>query len=274
MLNDEKRGIEEIYTSAMTSSNLRVEGDRPSDADVIIAAGWNQVRIGGALLRLHTEFDASEKLRLATAAQFTAAGKTTKEQRTAASKEAFAFNLHETGLLLGKLKALPEVRAQSVMQGMKWGMGAPGDPVTRSERAEARQHDVDMLKKLKAAVDAAMDDPQQLVSANAELVHWQAEVESHRRAEEQEDIDRCTEKVVAVIRWWLAQRCPACSGTKFQVVEGTNRHSAKICRACGGTGLREVPHQQEGRRLACWFDQCVERARASIGRRLRPHQDT
>lgn len=270
MLNDEKRGTEEAYTSAMTSSNLRVEADRPGDADVIISAGWNQVRIGGALLRLHTEFDASEKLRLATAAQFLAAGKTTKEQRVAAAKEAAEFNLHETGLLLGKLKALPEVRKQAVLQGMKWGMGAPQDPVTRSDRAEDRERDADLLKKLKAAVTAAKDDPARLASANDELTYCQEQVQQRRHIEHQEDMDRCTGKVVAVIRWWLSQRCPVCSGTKFQVVEGTNRHSAKICRPCGGTGLREVPHQQEGRRLACWFDQCVERARASIGRRLRP----
>jgi hypothetical protein len=270
LMNDERPGIEERYTSAMTSDNLRVEADRYGDADVLIAAGWNQVRIGGALLRLHTEFDASEKLRLATGAQFLAAGKSTKDQRQAAARQAAAFNLHETGLLLGKLKALPDVRAQAVMQGMKWGMGNPQDPVTRAERAESRDHDADLVKRMKAAVETAKDEPAQLEAANADLVYWQTEVAKHRQAEHQEDIDRCTGKVVAVIRWWLSQCCPVCSGTKFQVVEGTNRHSAKVCRECCGTGLRQVPHQQEGRRLACWFDQCVERARASIGRRLRP----
>lgn len=205
MLNDEKRGVEESYTSAMTSTNLRVEADVRGDADVLIAAGWNHSRIGGALLRLHTEFDASEKVRLATAAQFMPDGKTTKEQRSQAARQAHAFNFHETGLLLGKLKALPDVRTQAVLQLVKWGI-----------------------------VDAE-------------------------------------DKAVQVIRWWLSQRCPVCLGTKFQMVEGTNRHSAKVCRPCGGTGLREVPHGQEGRRLACWMDQCVERARASIGRRLHSH---
>lgn len=267
LMNEEKRGIEEQYSSAMTSSNLRVEADRPGDADVIIAAGWNQSRIGGALLRLHTEFDASEKLRLATAEQFMLAGKTTKEQRAAAARQAFAFNLHETGLLLGKLKALPDVRAQAIMQAMKWGMGQSHDPVSRSERAEIREHDARMLKRLREAVAKA--GPDLLEDANAELVAAMEEADGRRRAEDAEDLERCGEKVAAVIRWWLSQRCPVCSGTKFQLVAGTNRHSAKICRPCGGTGLREVPHQQEGRRLACWFDQCVERARASIGRFMR-----
>lgn len=202
-MNDEKRGIEEVYTSAMTSSNLRVEAERRSDADVIIAAGWNQSRIGGALLRLHTEFDASEKPRMATAEQFMPIGKTTKEQRAFAARQAHAFNLHETGLLLQKLKALPDVRAQATLQLLKWGV----------EDAEV--------------------------------------------------------KAVQVLRWWLAQTCPVCSGTKFQVAEGTGRHNGKVCRACAGTGLREVPLGYDGRRLANFFDQCVERARASMQARLR-----
>lgn len=204
MLNDEKRGVEEAYTSAMTSSNLRVEADRPSDADVIIAAGWNQSLIGGALLRLHTEFDASEKLRLAKQEQFLAPGKSTKEQRAAAARQAHEFNLHETGLLLGKLKALPDVRMQVTLQMAKW------------------------------------------------------------------QISDAEDKATQIIRWWLSQRCPACNGTKFQVVEGTNRHSAKVCRSCMGTGLREIPHGQIGRKTANWMDQCVERAKASISRRMRP----
>ncbi|MDN8617851.1 hypothetical protein [Variovorax ginsengisoli] len=268
--NDEKRGTEETYASAMTSSNLRVEADRPGDADVIIAAGWSQSRVGGALLRLHTEFDASEKLRLATGDQFLPAGKASKEERAAAAKQAFAFNLHETGLLLGKLKALPDVRAQATLQGMKWGFGVSQDPVSRSERSEVREQDAQLLKRMRDAVTKAAEDPEALAAANADLAHWTEEVDSRRRAEEAEDLERCREKVVAVIRWWLSQRCPVCQGRKFQTAQGTGRLTAKLCQPCGGTGLREVPHQQEGRRLACWFDQCVERARASIGRRLRP----
>lgn len=270
MLIDEKRGVEEAYTSASTSSNLRVEAARHGDADVIIAAGWSQSRIGAVLLRLHTEFDASERLRLATATQFLPAGKTTKQQRASAATQAYALNLHETGLLLGKLKSLPDVRAQAMIQALKWGFGRPQDPVICSERAESREHEDALLKRLREEVTKAGDDDRALAMANASLAITTQEVEVRRKDEALQDADRCSEKVAAVIRWWLAQRCPVCSGTKFQVVQGTNRHGAKICRPCGGTGLREVPHQQQGRRLACWFDQCVERARASIGRRLRP----
>jgi hypothetical protein len=269
MLNDEKRTVEEAYSSATHSSDLRVQAERVGDADIIIAAGWNQVRIGGALLRLHTEFDASEKLRLATSEQFLPGRKPTKEQRAHAAKQAFAFNLHETGLLLGKLKALPEVRAQVIRQAMQWGMGQSQDPIARSERSEARANDAELLKRLREDVGKAAEDPAALEAANADLAHWTAVVDERRRVEALEDFDRCSEKAVAVIRWWLSQTCPGCSGRKFQTVEGTNRLSAKICKTCGGTGKREIPHQQEGRRLANWMDGCVEKARSSIGRFMR-----
>ncbi|MBT2326105.1 hypothetical protein J7E62_27630 [Variovorax paradoxus] len=269
-MNDEKRGIEEAYTSAMTSSNLRVEADRPSDADVIIAAGWNQSRIGGALLRLHTEWDASEKPRMASFEHFLPSLKTgtPKERKVRAHAMAHQHNLHEMGILLGKLKALPDVRREATMQAMKWGMGQSMDPITRSERSEVRAHDAQMLKRLREAVANA--GPECLDDRNAELVSATEEVNARRRAEEAEDREHCSEKAIAVIRWWLSQSCPVCQGTKFQVVEGTHRHNGKACGKCHGTGCSEIPHDQEGRRLAGWFDQCVERARASIGRRLRP----
>ena len=38
MLNDERRTVEESYTSATNSSNLRCEADRRTDVDVLIAA--------------------------------------------------------------------------------------------------------------------------------------------------------------------------------------------------------------------------------------------
>ena len=270
LMNDEKRGIEEAYTSAMTSSNLRVEADRRSDADVIIAAGWNQSRIGGALLRLHTEWDASEKPRMVGFEQFMPGLKTgtNKERKMRAHALAHQHNLHEMGLLLQKLKALPDVRREVTAQAMKWGMGQSDDPITRSERSEGRGHDAEMLKRLRDAVAKA--GPDSLEDRNAELVLATQEVDERRRAEETEDRERCRQKAIAVIRWWLSQSCPVCQGTKFQVVEGTHRHNGKACGKCHGTGCSEIPYGQEGRRMAGWMDQCVERARASIGRRLRP----
>lgn len=64
MLNDERRGVEEAYTSAGSSSDLRVEAEKRGDADVLIAAGWSKVAIGSAAIRLRGEWDRAEKPRL------------------------------------------------------------------------------------------------------------------------------------------------------------------------------------------------------------------
>ena len=49
--------LEERYTRATTSSNLKCEADTRSDVDVLIAAGWSPSRLGAALMRLHTRKD-------------------------------------------------------------------------------------------------------------------------------------------------------------------------------------------------------------------------
>jgi hypothetical protein len=203
--DDEKPGIEEKYTVATNTSNLRLdvrEGSPQRSADIIIAAGWNESRIGGALLRLHTEFDGSVKPRLATKEDFLKPGKTTKDERKAASRRAHEGNLKRMRELLENLHSLQAVREQTTLQMLKWNV---------------------------------------------------------------QDAER---KAVEIVHWWLAQACPECGGTKFQVVPGTGRHSAKACPECLGTGKRVLPHNQEGRRLANFLDQCVERARAGIRRHL------
>jgi hypothetical protein len=204
--DDEKPGIEEAYTVATNTSNLRMdvrEGSPRSAADLITAAGWNQSRIGGALLRLHTEFDGIERRRkAATREDFLLPGQNDRDQRKAAARMARKTNDEAMGKQLEELRSLPDVFQQMTIQMVKW----------RVENAEA--------------------------------------------------------KVIDVLLWWLAQACPECGGTKFKVAEGTGRHTGKVCQACLGTGKRELPHLQEGRRLANFMDQCVERARAAMGRRL------
>lgn len=116
MLNDEIRTIEESYASATTASNLRVEADRRGDADVLIAAAWSMSRIGGALLRLHSEYDSTAHPRVAAPAQF-----------GGSKKAAHAHNLHETALMLGRLKAMPSVREQLTIQALKWNIADAED---------------------------------------------------------------------------------------------------------------------------------------------------
>ena len=98
MLNDECRTIEESYTSATQSSNLRCdtrEGAPRSDLDILLASGMTPGILGGALMRLASEWDGSEK-------------------RSGTQTEAI--------LLMGKLKSLPRVleaiEAWAVMRGL------------------------------------------------------------------------------------------------------------------------------------------------------------
>jgi hypothetical protein len=66
MPNDERRTVEESYTSATNSSNLRCEADRRTDVDVLIAAGCTPGILGAALMRLHSEWDGCAKPRAMT----------------------------------------------------------------------------------------------------------------------------------------------------------------------------------------------------------------
>lgn len=172
MLTDEKRGIEEAYQVAGNSSNLRVEADQRSDADVLIAAGWTPGMMGAAALRLRGEWDACEKPRL----------------------------------------------GQDVGQ---------------------------------------------------ELMHLSRKLKSFRAVNEALGAHMGDQHAAkSVIFWWLHQSCMKCSGTKFEVVKGTNRHGAKLCKPCHGTGLAPIPHGQAGRKAANFLDDAVQIARTSIRKRL------
>ncbi|MFD2298387.1 hypothetical protein QRO11_12095 [Paracidovorax citrulli] len=124
------RTLEEAYASAANTADLRVQADQVGDADLLIAAGWCQSRLGGALLRLHSEWDATSRPRTATAAEFLRPGaQASSADRTAARAEATAqahvHNLHETALQLARCKSLPAVREQLVLLLRGWGAEAP-----------------------------------------------------------------------------------------------------------------------------------------------------
>lgn len=134
MLNDDRRTIEEAYTSAANSSDLRCEtrdGAPRSDTDLLIAAGWSQSRIGSALLRLHTEWDGAEHARLVTGADFlqmararrpdaAKAPQSASDLKARADLLANVANDQQSKLLAAHLKTLPAVREQLALQLIKW----------------------------------------------------------------------------------------------------------------------------------------------------------
>lgn len=134
MLNENPRTLEEAYASATHSSDLRCEtreGAPRSDSDLLIAAGWSQSRVGGALLRLHTEWDGAEHARVATGADFSQQAKarqpdavrapqTTAQVKAAAAQLAQRANDQQAKLLMAHLKTMGPVREQLVIQLLKW----------------------------------------------------------------------------------------------------------------------------------------------------------
>jgi hypothetical protein len=112
MTDETKPSIEERYSSATSTSTMKMELERSMPIDVLTAAGWSQSRIGAALLRLHSEWDSAEKPRLH------------KSPHTG-RREAQAWLLHEQKILMGKLKTLPSVRGQVEQHLMQWGYAEP-----------------------------------------------------------------------------------------------------------------------------------------------------
>lgn len=208
MFIDEKRCVEEAYTSAGNTSDLRVEADVRKDADLIIAAGWSDSRVGIALLRLHSEWDKAEKPRKPSAQAIKALAATMPRELKEADRSAMArrqaqdWYMDEMAKLVNKLTSLPEVRRQLTAYVPKWG------------------------------------------------------------------IQEAAVKVPGVIAYWLDQTCHHCNGLKFLKIEGAPSLSTKVCRPCNGSGIAAVPHGQEGRRVANYMDECLQKGRDSIRRNL------
>lgn len=135
-----KPDLAERYTSAVGTSNLRVQAERSSPADMVIAAGMNQHRLGMALRRLATEWDCVGKPRSPSDAYVRAIAATIPRipgdsmveyhgkrmtPLQAARKEADRWYSHELGLMFQRLKTLPEVRAALIQWAADKGMEGP-----------------------------------------------------------------------------------------------------------------------------------------------------
>ena len=100
LINEDRAGVEEQYSQACTSSNLRCEADKRGATDVLIASGMSNSRIGGALMRLRSEF-----------------GSDSVPRRHATETD--------RRLLMARLKTLPTVLAAVTAQAKHWGIDRP-----------------------------------------------------------------------------------------------------------------------------------------------------
>lgn len=122
--------LDERYTSATATSDLRVEAERKGPADVLIAVGWSSSRIGAGLLRLHSEWDGVSQARPMSRDAMDRlaremAGPDGKPDHKGARIAADRWRQHEAMLAMQRLKSLPSVREQVTQHAKTWGMPRP-----------------------------------------------------------------------------------------------------------------------------------------------------
>lgn len=66
-------------------------------------------------------------------------------------------------------------------------------------------------------------------------------------------IQNAREKLLDVLGWWADRNCPECQGTR--------ERGGKLCKACHGSGHREVPHGHQGRAISEYIARKVDAAR-------------
>jgi hypothetical protein len=235
----DRPGIEEQYASAVGSSNLRVGNDSNirTPGDMIAAAGMNKHRTGLALRRLLTEWDAAQH----------------PVPMPAEAVKALAETLPVEPPTLRTMEPNPHAGLVRVERRGKVEYCKPMEAAQREADAW-HSHEVGiLLQSLKS-----------LPSVRAALVY---EAESHGLAEPGTGIHLAS----AVLHWWLDPICPACSGRKRMLVEGTGRIGAKACKECRvlksdpeGTGLRKVPHGWRGQKLVDHIGLCLKTAAGDL----------
>lgn len=91
---NDRASVHEQYDRASNTSNLSVDVDRRLAADVMIAAGWSPATLGGAIMRMHSEFS--------------------RPPRSGSKTDAI--------LMLHQLKTLPSVAEALGSRALCWGM--------------------------------------------------------------------------------------------------------------------------------------------------------
>lgn len=233
MLNDEKRGTEEHYSSAVSTSDLKIDGYQArKPIDMVIAAGMNRSRLGMALLRLKSEWDRTPK--------------PTFPPPAVLAKVAAGFTREKSGL----------VRYRESVRSAK---GRAVDQVVLLTPPEAAMREA--WRWHSNELGLVMGRLKELPNVRAALVHW--------ATDGQPDPD-AIHLVAAVVLWWLDDTCQTCNGVKWRVAEGTGRTTARACKSCNGTGLEPAPYKDDHARrdraynLRDYIGECLHAARGGL----------
>lgn len=140
--------VEERYNNATNTSNLKVDPERRLPADMLIAMGWSPSRLGAALMRLHSEWDGSEKPRRPTKERIDLIACSLPRIKNgerkdkdgqmidnmvldikAARHQAHDWYMHELKILFQKLKTMPAVRQQLLLWAQQRQINDPDNHV-------------------------------------------------------------------------------------------------------------------------------------------------
>jgi hypothetical protein len=242
---------EESYATAASASNLRVEADRRTPADMVIAAGMNQHRMGLALMRLMTEWDASAK---------------PKPMEPKKVEELAASLAVEPSTMRVKVPMTPEQIAQTVaelaidpakLKGMVWTavvtVPNPHQGLVRVESRGKTSYRVPLTVAKDLAADWHSHELGLLLQRMKSLPLVREGLVFEAGDQGWEDPEHI---VAAVLQWWLHKTCLVCHGSKFKVVAGTGRTGSKACSKCKGSGERKPPHGWQGRKLLTFINVC------------------
>lgn len=252
--DNDKPGVDEQYQTAGNTSDLTVEADRRGAGDVMIAAGWSPSRVGMALLRLHSEWGSAAKPRKPTKAVVDACAETIRAEdaQDKANREKANGELARLQDLQAKEPNFD--RAVEIMHLRRlYQSGALPLPEVKRGNLQERAHQ-------RAAQWYASELRLLAQGLKSREVVWQQV--GLWIAQKEIDPDIAAEALL----YWLDPTCRTCDGHGLRKVQDQPALSARQCHKCSGTG--HVPHPQGTGKLLAWMDDCVQKARQSLGKRL------
>lgn len=273
MATDQERpGVEERYEGAVHASRILLEEHRTGAADVLVAAGWSLSRTGMALLRLHSEWQAAAKPERMTRAQVEALAVTIKQGDEAARANRDREN--------GELDRLRASLADHISK-------MPGDDQAAREDWERERSDItcriidleSLYERGWLPLDPIKPPGNPVARARAESERWYA---NELRILALSLKSRPTvwaqllpwalakgvpeQQVAQALFHWLDPVCGHCDGHGLHKAKDAPALSAKQCRACNGTGSKEIP--DGGFKVLSHISQCLTEARVSLRKRL------
>jgi hypothetical protein len=226
--SNERAGVAEQYAAACGSSNLRVGNDPTigTPGDMIAAAGMNKHRMGLALRRLLTEWDAAMRKR-----------------------ELQPLSIREIEALARSLRVEPASSPARDSQSRIKRADGGGRLMVPNPNAGLHAERVGGKEQFRLPLVVAHEmavriQVQRLTDAIGRL----KSLPTVRDGLIYEFND--PHVVARVIEWWLAPKCGKCEGRGEKVLPGTKTTTGKPCKDCRGTGEQDPPHGVAGMRIA------------------------